>query len=145
MYGGDSSKYPWEQFLRYAVYCTNEHGSALFDASLGDPDVLEDLYRQALEDQSRKLIKGEKEEYQPSRRGYTREVEAILDVADNLIAMRAEMGKWKGSSTRFSPRPVFPAEAVQERLRNRNRAIRDDRIRAAQERWRKQNGTHPRT
>lgn len=139
MYGEDSSKYPWEEFLRNSVYCTNEHGSALFDVTLGDPDVLEDLYKQALEEQSKKLKKVDEPTFHPSRRGYTREVEAILDVADNVIALRAETGKWKGSSTRFSVRPVFPAEAVQDRMRKRNRAIRDDRIAAAQARWRKQN------
>lgn len=114
----------------------------MFDATLGDPDVIEELYKQALEEQSKKQKKGQQDEYQPSRRGYTREVEAALDVADNLIALRAEMGKWKGSSTRFSVRPLFPSQAVQDRLRNRNRAIRDDRIAAAQARWRaKQNGS----
>jgi hypothetical protein len=112
----------------------------LFDATLGDPDVLEDMYKQAVIDQSKKLKKGEEGEFHPARRGYTREVEAILDVADNLIALRAEMGKWKGSSTRFSVRPLFPAEAVQDRLRKRNRAIREDRIAAAQARWRARNG-----
>lgn len=118
------------------VYCTNEHGSALFDMSLGDKDVIEDLYKAALERQSKKVKDVEDDEYHPSRRGYTREVEATLEVADNVLALRAEMGKWKGNM-RFSPRPLFPAEVVQDRLRKRNRGIRDDRVAAAQARWRK--------
>ncbi|QFP94186.1 tail assembly chaperone [Mycobacterium phage JoieB] len=138
LFGEDTSRYSWDKFLRNAVYCTNEHGSALFDATLGDQDVIDELYEKAVAEQSSKRKKPDSEdEYQPSRRGYTRQVEATLDVVDNLIALRAEMGKWKASSTRFSPRPVFPAQAVQDRLRKRNRAIRDDRIAKAQERWRK--------
>lgn len=125
------------------MYCTNEHGSALFDATLGDEDVLEDLYRAELVKQSKKLKDPDDDKpYHPSRRGYTREVEAILDVADNLIAMRAEAGKWRGSSTRFSARPLFPAQAVQERLRKRNMSIRDEKIKAAQQRWDRDN-PHP--
>lgn len=131
------SRYTWGDFLRLVVYCTNEHGSALFDSSLGDKDVIDELYRTALEEQSKKLKPKDEGEYHPSRRGYTREVEATLEVADNVIALRAEMGKWKGSSTRFTPKPLFPAEAVQNRLKNRNRAIRDDRVAAAQARWSK--------
>lgn len=136
LHGGDPSRFTWEQFLRNAVYCTNEHGSELFNATLGDEDTLEDMYKKALEEQSRKLKKSDQDEYRPSRRGYTRVVEATLDVADNIIALRAEMGRWKGSSTRMSPRPVFPSTAVQDRLTRRNRAIRDDRIAASQARWR---------
>lgn len=131
------SRYTWGDFLRFVVYCTNEAGSALYDATLGDQDVIDELYNAALEEQSKKLKPKDEGEYHPSRRGYTREVEATLEVADNVIALRAEMGKWKGSSTRFTPKPLFPAEAVQDRLRSRNRAIRDDRVAAAQARWRK--------
>lgn len=124
------------------MYCTNEHGSALFDSTLGDPELLEEMYKNAVKEQSSKLRKDESaEEYHPARRGYTREVEATLDVADHLVALRAELGKWRGSSTRFSPRPVFPAEAVQEKLRMRNRTIRDEKIKAAQARWSNENGT----
>lgn len=127
------------------MYCTNEQGSALFDSTLGDDELLEDMYKEAVRKQSAKVKDPDDDKpYHPSRRGYTREVEATLDVADNLVALRAEIGKWRGSSTRFSPRPLFPASAVQERLRRRNVAIRDQKIAAAQGRWLKENGPDPR-
>ena len=127
--------------MRLAHYCTQEYGSALFDATLGDKELIEDMYQEELRKQSQKVKSPDADDdWHPPRRGYTREVAAILDVADNLIALRAEMGKWKGSSTRFNPRPLFPQEAVQDRLRKRNRAIRDDRIAAAQAKWRARHG-----
>lgn len=108
----------------------------MFDSTLGDKELLEELYQDAKKKQSAKTRdQSEDEPYHPARRGYTREVEATLDVADHLVALRAEIGKWRGSSTRFSSRPLFPAEAVQERLRSRNRRIRDEKIAAAQGRW----------
>lgn len=104
--------------------------------------MLNDLYEEEKRKQSAKIKDPDADKpYHPSRRGYTREVEATLDVADHLVALRAELGKWRGSSTRFSPRPVFPAEAVQEKLRMRNRTIRDEKIKAAQARWSNENGT----
>lgn len=133
--------FTWERFLRLAHYCTQEYGTALFDVTLGDPELIENMYKAELEKQSKKVKDPtDDEDWHPSRRGYTREVAAILDVADNLVALRAEMGKWKGSSTRMNPRPLFPSEAVQERLRKRNRSIRDDRIAAAQARYRARHG-----
>ena len=141
LFGEDTSEYTWSRFLRLAHYCTQEYGTALFDVTLGDPELIEKMYKEELEKQSKKVKTPEADDdWHPPRRGYTREVAAMLDVADNLIALRAEMGKWKGSSTRMNPRPLFPAEAVQERLRQRNRSIRDDRIAAAQKRWREKHG-----
>jgi len=109
---------------------------------LGDPGLIEDMFNAAVKKQSSKRKDPKDDEpYHPSRRGYTREVEATLDVADNLVALRAEIGKWKGSSTRFSPRPLLPAQAVQEMLRRRNMSIRDQKIAAAQGRWDRENGS----
>lgn len=117
----------------------------MYDATLGDSGLIDDLYAQAVEKQSSKIKDREDDApYYPSRRGYTREVEATLDVADNLIALRAETGKWRPSSTRFNPRPLFPGEAVQDKLRARNRKIRDEKIAAAQGRWRLDNASNPR-
>lgn len=101
------------------------------------------MYAEAVAEQSskkRKVDKGPEDIYHPPRRGYTREVEKIDDLTDNIIALRAEMGKWRPSSTRYTPRPLFPTQAVEEMMRHRARTIRDTRIRESQERWRKRHG-----
>lgn len=119
------------------MYCTNIQGSALYDATLGDKDLIDQMYEQAIAEQSAKRKKEPDEaEYHPPRRGYTREVEALHEVVDNLIAMRAENGKWPATSVRFSPRPLFPAEAVHDRMRARARQRRDAAIAKAQNRFR---------
>lgn len=132
--------YSWESFLRAAVYCTNIQGSALYDATLGDQDLIEQMYQDALAEQSSKIIrpKGPVTEFRPPRRGYSREVEALYDLQDNIIAMRAEAGHWPRTSTEkvMTKRPWFPAEVVQERMAQRSRTIRDNRIAAAQARHR---------
>lgn len=136
---GDPRRYTWDRFIRAAVYCVNEQGSALYDATLGDPELIEELFEKAKAEQSSKRRKTEadKDEYRPSRRGYTRTVEKLHDIEDNLIASRAEAGKWKPSSVKFSRRPLFPSEAVQERMRKRARAHTASAIAAAQERYRR--------
>jgi hypothetical protein len=135
---------PWGQFLRFSVYCTNIQGSALYDATLGEPQLIEDMYAEAIEEQSSKRKKAKSDNtVHPPRRGYTREVEALTDLSDNIIALRAETGRWKPSSTKFSPRPLFPSEAVQERMRLRSQQRRDQAIEAAKARWTKDNAHQP--
>lgn len=130
--------YSWEQFVRYSVYCVNEQGSALFDETQGDEGLIQQMFDQLKEKQSNKIRESDRDEvpYYPPRRGYTRAVEKLDDLADNIIALRAEQGQWRPSATKFTIRPLFPAEAAKEMMRNRNRKIRDSRIKEAQERWR---------
>lgn len=120
------------------MYCTNIQGSLLYDATLGDKELIEAMYADELERISSKRVtrKDEESEYRPPRRGYTRTVEAIYDLTDNIVALRGEMGRWSPSHTEraMTKRPWFPAEVVATRVRNRNRTMRDAKIRAAQER-----------
>lgn len=123
---------------------TNVQGSALYDATLGDKELIEQMYAEELERISSKRVErneGEKE-HRPPRRGYTRTVEAIYDLTDNIVALRGELGRWSPSTTarHMSKRPWFPAEVVAERVRNRNRSMRDDRIKASQQAWAQRNG-----
>lgn len=124
------------------MYCTNIQGSALYDATLGDKQLIEAMYEEELKRISAKVVvkKAEEMEARPPRRGYSREVEAIYDLVDNIVALRGEMGRWSPSHTeRAMPkRPWFPAEVVATRVRNRNRTIRDQKIAQAQARNRKQ-------
>lgn len=133
------SCYTWDAFLRHAVYCTNIQGTALYDSTLGDAELIEEMYEEERQriSSKRKQESKQESEYRPPRRGYSREVEALYDVVDNLVALRGEMGRWPRTTTEraMSKRPWFPAEVVQERLRQRARVRRDSAINAAKARW----------
>lgn len=136
--------FPWEQFIRYAVHCTNKQGSALYDATLGDQELIDQMYDEAKAEQSSKVRKAKDEEEldpRPPRRGYSREVEAIYDLTDNIVALRAEMGRWPPFQTAkaFAPRPWFPAEVVQERMRKRAKRRVNQAVARAQSQWWEQN------
>jgi hypothetical protein len=140
------SCYSWETFIRLAVYCTNIQGSALYDATLGDQDLIEEMYADLKEQQSSKRKPAASEspeiEERPPRRGYSREVEAIYDLIDNLVALRAEMGRWPQAQTAraFSKRPWFPGEVAQEKMRLRARRNVNRAIAAAQAHWLERQG-----
>jgi len=126
------------------VYLTNIQGSALYDTTLGDEQLITQIYDQLLEEQSAKIKRESKEEIsnRPPRRGYSREVEAIYDLTDHIVALRAEMGKWSRTTTSSAmiKRPLFPAEAAQERMRIRAKRRRDEAVAKAQARWAKEHG-----
>lgn len=131
--------------MRHTVYVTNIQGSALYDSTLGDEELIVQIYEQLVEEQSSKMRKSEEEKdisSRPPRRGYSREVEAIYDLSDHIVALRAEMGKWSRTQTSraMSKRPLFPAEAAQERMRLRAKRRREDAVAKAQARWRQQHG-----
>lgn len=103
--------------------------------------MIESMFEDAKAEQSakRRVEKPVEElEDRPPRRGYSRTVEALYDVADNLVALRAEMGHWPQTQTAraFSKRPWFPAEVVQEKMRKRARVKVNSAIEMAQARWR---------
>lgn len=147
MYGLDEYHrclYSWDAFLRHTVYVTNIQGSALYDVTLGDKELINQIFDQLVKEQSSKVKVVEKEKEisgRPPRRGYSREVEAIYDLSDHIVALRAEMGKWSGTATSraMSKRPLFPAEAAQERMRLRAKKRRDDAVAKAQARWQREN------
>lgn len=121
----------------------------MYDATLGDEALIDEMYEAAREEQSSKRKRVEDdlaglEANRPPRRGYSREVEAIYDLVDNVVALRGEMGKWPRTATErsMSKRPWFPSEVVQERMRQYARKRRDAAIKEAQDRWRKANGTY---
>lgn len=102
------------------------------------------MYEEELARISSKLVSKEEREKEarPPRRGYTRTVEAIYDLMDNIVALRGELGRWSPATTerQMSKRPWFPGEVVAQRVRNRNRSIRDMKIRQSQNAWALRNG-----
>ncbi len=119
---------------------TNIQGSALYDATLGDSDMIEEMYQEARRKQSAKVkeVEKEEEEYRPPRRGYTRTVEAIYDLTSNIVALRGELGRWNRTTTanQMPKRPWFPAEVVQARMAAYARSRRDAAIARSQQRHR---------
>jgi hypothetical protein len=125
------------------VHCTNIQGSALYDSTLGDREMIDQMYEEAKAEQSAKVKRTTPEdelEYRPPRRGYSREVEALYDLTDHIVALRAEMGRWPNTQTAraFTRRPWFPAEVVQEKMRKRAKQNVNRAIAAAQARWQEQ-------
>lgn len=117
----------------------------MYDATLGEEELIVQIFNQLVEEQSSKIKKTEEElekTSRPPRRGYSREVEAIYDLSDHIVALRAEMGKWSRTQTSraMSKRPMFPAEAAQERMRLRAKRRREDAVAKAQARWQKEHG-----
>jgi hypothetical protein len=136
------SQYSWDEFIAHTVYVSNIQGSALYDASLGDPELIDEMFEDAKKKQSTKRVDRTPEsrpdeiEWRPSRRGYSREVEAIYDLTSNIVALRGELGRWPSHTTerQMPKRPWMPAELVEEMMRARSRRERDDRIARAQQR-----------
>lgn len=130
--------YPWEQFIRLVVYCTKIQGSGMYHATLSDSDLVDRIYRDLIDKQSKKIVEKEEEPGvgHPPFRGYTREIEKLDDLIDVIMGLRAEMGQWKKNPPP-TVRPLFPGEAAREKLAMRARRIRDEKIAASQERWRK--------
>lgn len=112
----------------------------MYDATLGDVDMIEAMYEAEKVKQSSKIKEDRKaaEEWRPTRRGYTRTVEAIYDLTSNVVALRGEMGRWNRNVTasQMPKRPWFPAEVVETRLAARSRAKRDAAIARSQQRHR---------
>jgi hypothetical protein len=139
----DLAQYSWDTFLRHCVYITNHQGSAMYDATLGDAELIEEMYQEEIARQSSKAKEPPRVEieYRPPRRGYSREVEAIYDLIDNIVALRGELGRWPRTTTErhMTKRPWFPAEVVRSKMGKRARERRDKAINAAQARWRNKN------
>lgn len=114
----------------------------MYDSALGDPELVDKIYKEEVEKQSskRRVVETNDGDHHPPRRGYTREAELLQDLNDNMLAFRAESGHWKTSSVKFTTRPLFPAEAAQMRLRARAQSRRDAGIAAAQARWVREHG-----
>lgn len=81
---------PWSQFLRFYDRLAQLEGSAVFEAQLLDPDVIEEMAS----------MKDLPKASPPRLWGWTREYSALRDLLDQNIASRG--GK------KFAPRPKVP-------------------------------------
>jgi hypothetical protein len=81
---------PWDQFLRFYDTLASLEGSAVFEAQLLDPDVIEEMAS----------MKNPPKASPPRLFGWTKEYAALRDLLDQTIA--GQGGK------KFTPRPRVP-------------------------------------
>lgn len=80
----------WDQFLRFFDRLLQLEGSAVLEAYLNDPEVIEEMASE-----KKPPARGK-----PRLWGFTREYAALRDLCDQLIAQRG--------GTKFVPRPEIP-------------------------------------
>lgn len=118
----------WGQFQRMYLTLAQVTGSYTQAMQINDPDVIEEMCRISLGDKAGVSA--------PPWWRFTAEMHRLTDIADQLIASRAQSDKVK-----FYPRPVNPALKERER---RRWAQQDDLIeksrRAFEDRRAKENG-----
>lgn len=96
------SRRDWDQFIRFYETCNSIRGSYCQSAALNDPQVI-DLQASAPD--------SEWEPGPPPLFGWTLLVDAVTNVADQLIASRSAGAK----DVKYYPRPVIPAEKERKR------------------------------
>lgn len=80
----------WEQFLRFTDRLLQLEGSAVLEAYLNDPEVIEEMAN----------VKDRPKPSKPRLWGFTSMYSAIRDLQDQMIASRG--------GTKFVPRPEIP-------------------------------------
>ncbi|SHT52830.1 Uncharacterised protein [Mycobacteroides abscessus subsp. abscessus] len=97
-----ASRRDWDQFARFYETLLNRRGSYLQAMFLADPDVIE------------VQASAPDEEWAPQKPplfGWTPIIEALTNIADQLIASRAR----DPDSVKFYPRPQVPAEVERKK------------------------------
>jgi hypothetical protein len=92
---------PWSQFLRFFDRLLNVEGSAVLEAYLHDPEVIDEMAKSG---GSRHKPKP------PSLFGWTATLAALRDIQDQLIASRG--------GSKFVPRPEIPGHKEMWRRRD---------------------------
>lgn len=90
---------PWSQFLRFFDRLLQVEGTAVADAYLHDPDVINEMAK-----------KDPPKGGTPSLFGWTPVISALKDIHDQLIASKG--------GTKFVPRPAIPAYRERQRRKD---------------------------
>ena len=97
-----ASRRDWDQFARFWETLLSRRGSYSLSLFLNDPDVIEE---------QAKAKDSELAAQKPPLFGWTPIIEALTNIADQMIASRAR----DADSVRFYPRPVIPAEVERKK------------------------------
>lgn len=114
----------WDQFLRFIQTFVQVDGSYLWASFLTDKDEVERMLAVPAEEWDKTHL--------PPLFGWSKIVDKLTDIGDQLIASRARDDK-----TKFYPRPDVPAIRLR---RERHVTKRDDKIEAARKRNRERRG-----
>ncbi len=117
----------WEQFLEFFDQLCAEQGTRLWAAAATDPVMLEHAGSMTAEEIAalRETETGE------PHYGYTRQVREIRNLADQIITLRAQLGRLTPRDVTFMPRPRMVGDLLNERESELARAELDDLIIAA--------------
>lgn len=123
----------WDQFLEFFDRMVKEQGTDLWAAAQTDPGMLAQL--QALSaDEIAELCDDDTSSGEPHR-GYTPIVRELRNVADQMICLRAQLGRMSPRDVTFMPRPQMYADVIADRRSELTRADLDDEIAQAKARY----------
>lgn len=100
----------WDQFLEFFDDLSERQGTELWAKAQTDPHMLERM-RSLTAEQIAEL----KVEHEEPHRGYTPVVRELRNVADQMISLRAQLGRMQARDVTFMPRPLMVGDIVNER------------------------------
>jgi len=115
----------WDQFLQFFDRLCQEQGTDLWAAAQTDPDMLARL--RGLDADELAELYAVEDGGEPHR-GYTPMVRELRNVSDQLISLRAQLGRLSASEVTFMPRPHMYADELAERRSEITRADLDNEI-----------------
>ncbi|MFN3005143.1 hypothetical protein [Mycolicibacterium wolinskyi] len=119
----------WEQFLEFFDDLCEEQGTKLWAAAATDPALLARVQSMTADELAE--LREHSTAAEPHY-GYTREVREWRNLADQVIALRAQMGRVGMNEVTFMPRPQMVGDLINERQSELTRSELDDIIAEAQ-------------
>ena len=114
----------WDQFLEFFDQMCLEQGTKCWAAAATDPTLL-DRAQSMTADEIAALRERSSDE---PHYGYTPMVRELRNVADQLITLRAQLGRMQARDMSFMPRPVMVGDLINERESDLTRTELDDLI-----------------
>ncbi len=113
----------WDQFLEFFDDLCERQGTELWAKAQTDPHMLARM--RSLTAEQIAELKVEREE---PHRGYTPMVRELRNVSDQIISLRAQLGRMQARDVSFMPRPQMVGDIVNERQTEIVRSELDDLI-----------------
>lgn len=113
----------WDQFLEFFDDLCERQGTELWAKAQTDPHMLERMRSLTAE----QIAELQADRDEPHRQ-YTPLVRELRNVCDQIIALRAQMGRVSPSEMSFMPRPRLLGDEVSERQSELSRAELDEII-----------------
>lgn len=117
----------WDQFLEFFDDLCERQGTELWAKAQTDPDMLERMRSLTAE----QIAKLKAQEIDEPHRGYTPMIRELRNVCDQLISLRAQLGRMQPRDVSFMPRPLMAGDVINERQTDLVRGELDDLIEEA--------------